>query len=95
MPTYMILGKLTPKALSHMDRADERDADGDRIVSSVEGKVLSFYYTFGRYDFVVIVELPSEAALAKALVEMQKWGTVSTETMTAMTRDEVYRALRS
>jgi uncharacterized protein with GYD domain len=94
MPTYMLLGKLTRKAIEHFDRAAERDADGERIITSLGGRVLAHYYTFGRYDFVVVVELPSEAALAKALVEIQKWGTVTTETMTAMSPDEVYRAVK-
>lgn len=94
MTTYILLGKLTAKAVEHFDRAAERDADGDRIIASVGGRVLAHYYTFGRYDFIVIVELPSEAALAKALVEMQKWGTVTTETMTGMTPNEVYTAVK-
>ncbi|MEN6518781.1 MAG: GYD domain-containing protein [Methanospirillum sp.] len=94
MTTFVILGRLTDKALAHMNRAAERDADGDRIIESVGGTVLAHYYTFGRYDFVVIVDLPSAAALAKALVEMGKWGTVTTETMTAMTPDEVYRVVK-
>jgi len=94
MTLFVILGILTQKALAHMDRAAERDADGDRIIASVGGRVLAHYYTFGRYDFVVVVDLPSEAALAKALVEMGRWGTVTTETMTALAPDEVYSALK-
>jgi uncharacterized protein with GYD domain len=94
MPTYILLGKLTSKALAHMDRAEERDADGDRIIASVGGRVLAHYYAFGRYDFIVIVDLPSEAALARALVEIGKWGTVTTETMTGMTPGEVYGAVK-
>ena len=94
MPTYILLGKLTQKAIEHFDKAAERDADGKRILESLGGRRIAHYYTFGRYDFVVVVELPSEAALAKALVEIQKWGTVTTETMTAMSPDEVYRAVQ-
>lgn len=94
MPTYILLGKLTQKAIERFDKAAERDADGKRILESLGGRQVAHYYTFGRYDFVVVIELPSEAALAKALVEIQKWGTVTTETMTAMSPDEVYRAVQ-
>lgn len=94
MPAYVILGRLTPKAITHMDRASERDADGDRIVESLGGRVLAHFYTFGRYDFVVIIDLPSAEALAKAVVEFGRWGTVTTETMTALSPDDVYRALK-
>lgn len=94
MPTYILLGKLTQKAIEHFDRAAERDAAGDRIIESAGGRVLAHYYAFGRYDFVVIVELPSEAALAKALIEIQRWGTVTTESMMAMTPADFYQAVR-
>lgn len=94
MTTFVILGRLTQKALMHMDRAAERDASGDRIIEAAGGRVLAHFYTFGHYDFVVVVDLPSEAALAKALVEMGRYGTVTTETMTALTPDEVYRAVK-
>lgn len=95
MPTYILLGKLTSKALAHMDRAAERDADGDRIIASLGGRVLAHYYTFGRYDFVVIADLPSEAALARALVEIGRWGTVTTESMSALSPEDVYRAVKT
>jgi uncharacterized protein with GYD domain len=95
MSTYILLGKLTKKALEHFDRAAERDAAGDQIIASVGGRVLAHYYCFGQYDFIVIVELPSEAALARALVEIGRWGTVTTETMTAMAPGDVYRAVKA
>jgi GYD domain len=55
---------------------------------------LAHHYTFGRDDFVVVMDLPSEAALAKAQVEIQKGGTVTIETLTAMSPDKVYRAVK-
>ncbi len=95
MSTFVILGRLTQKALAHMDRAAERDASGDRIIEATGGRVLAHYYTFGQYDFMVIAELPSADALARALMEMGRYGTVTTESMTALTPDEVYRAVKA
>ena len=78
MPLYVILGKLTDKAIENMKRAKERDEKGEQIIKSEGGKLLGLYYTFGRYDFVAIVELPSSEILAKVIIEIGKWGTVST-----------------
>ena len=90
MPLFIILGKLTDQAIANMKGAKERDDKAEQIITSAGGKFLSHYYTFGRYDFVAIVELPSAEILAKVIIEIAKWGTVSTETMTALLPDQMY-----
>jgi uncharacterized protein with GYD domain len=90
MPLFIILGKLTDMAIANMKGAKERDDKAEQIIISAGGKFLSHYYTFGRYDFVAIVELPSAEILAKVIIEIAKWGTVSTETMTALLPDQMY-----
>ena len=70
----------------------DRDARGEEIIRALGGKVLANYYTLGRYDFVIIVDLPSEEAMVKLLLEVGKWGTISTETLTGMSHELVYRA---
>jgi uncharacterized protein with GYD domain len=55
------------------------------------GKLLAHYYTLGRYDFVGIVDMPSNEALMKVIMELGKWGTVSTETVTALLPEDVYK----
>jgi uncharacterized protein with GYD domain len=44
---------------------------------------------------VAIFDLPSNNALMKVLLEIGKWGTVSTETMVALTPEQVHRAAAS
>ena len=90
MPLFIILGKLTDKAIEKMKEAKQRDDKAEQIIQSAGGKLISHYYTFGRYDFVATVELPSAEILAKVIVEIGKWGTVSTETMTALLPEEMY-----
>ena len=92
MAVYIILGKLTHKGIENSKDFAERDARGEKIVQAAGGRVLANYYTFGRYDFVVIVEVPSTEAMVKILTEIGKWGTLTTETLTAMPPDLVYRA---
>jgi uncharacterized protein with GYD domain len=90
MPLFIILGKLTDKAIGKMKEAKERDAKAEEIIRSEGGKLIGHYYTFGRYDFVAIVDLPSAEILARVIVEVAKWGTVSTETMTALLPEQMY-----
>ena len=49
-------------------------------------KFLSFYWTLGRYDTVVIMEAPDEKTVMKA--NMRVGDIVSTETMVALPREE-------
>lgn len=69
----------------------ERDSKGEKIVRALGGKVLANYYTLGRYDFVIIVDLPSEEAMVKLLLEVGKWGTISTETLIGMPPELRYK----
>ncbi|MDD1661572.1 MAG: GYD domain-containing protein [Methanomicrobiales archaeon] len=70
----------------------ERDAKAGQIIRAAGGELLAHYYTLGRYDFMDLVDLPSTEALAKCLIDIGKWGTVSTETMMTLAPEEVYRA---
>ncbi len=55
------------------------------------GRVISAYWTIGRYDAVVTLEAPSEKAVLKALM---RWGDLlSTETMPAIPREEAVKLL--
>jgi uncharacterized protein with GYD domain len=59
---------------------------------SKEGiKVLSHYWTLGRYDDVVIIEAPDEKAMLK--VGLALAGTVATETLVAIPRKEAIKLL--
>lgn len=91
MPVFVILGKLTQKAIETIKSAKERDSKAEQIIKAAGGKLLANYYTFGRYDFVAIAELPSDEALAKVFIEIAKWGTVRTESMTALLPEQMYK----
>jgi len=54
MTIYVMLGNLKSAAFEKMDSLEERDMKAKKVVESLGGKMLSLYYTFGRYDFVVV-----------------------------------------
>jgi uncharacterized protein with GYD domain len=93
MPLFVILGKLTPKAIEDINSVPERDAAAEQIIREAGGRLLAHYYTFGRYDFVDVVEMPSTEALAGAFLGIGRWGTISTETMTALLPEQLYKVV--
>ena len=90
MPLFIILGKLTDTAIRKMREARDRDEKAEKIIQAAGGKLIGHYYTIGRYDFIAIVEMPSPEVLAKAIIDVGKWGTVTTETMTALLPEQMY-----
>jgi uncharacterized protein with GYD domain len=90
MTLDVMLGKLTSEAIKNVKEIAERDSNGEQIIKAAGGKLLAHYYTFGHYDFVAIAELPSTEALAKVLIELGKWGTITTETMVALLPEQIY-----
>ena len=55
-------------------------------------KILAQYALLGRYDFVNILEAPSNEAISKVAVELGSRGTLQTMTMVAM---KVYDFIKS
>ena len=58
MPRFVLLGKLTFKALEAMENAKDRDIEGEKIIKAAGGELIAHYYTIGHYDFVVIQNYP-------------------------------------
>jgi uncharacterized protein with GYD domain len=56
-------------------------------------KILSNYWTLGRFDSVVIFEAPTEKDAMKFLVEAAKLGTATSETLVAIPREEAIKLL--
>ena len=91
MALYVTLGNLKSTAFEKFDSLEERDRKAKKIIESLGGKMLSLFYTFGRYDFVVIIDIPSKESLVKFLPIVAKFGTVRTETLETISPDMLYK----
>ncbi len=94
MPIFVVLGKLTQTAIENAKMIEQRDLKGEQIFKDAGGKLLAHYYTLGRYDFVMIVDMPSTEALAKVRFQLGKWGTITTETMIALLPEQIYKVAK-
>lgn len=94
MTIYVMLGELKGAAFEKFDSLEERDQKARKVVESLGGKMLSLYYTFGRYDFVVILDMPSKESIVKFLAIVAKFGTVRTETLETIPADLMYKTAK-
>jgi uncharacterized protein with GYD domain len=88
METYVILGNYTQQGVSAIKEGPARVEAVRKAVEATGGKVLGFYLTMGKYDFVVISEIPNTKVGAAVLLSMGAQGNVRTESMRALTEDE-------
>ena len=84
---FISLGKLRKKPTKDMtDEVTKMTAD----MAAKEGiKVLSFYWTLGKYDTVFTFEAPDEKAAMKMNIMASEF--VSTQTMVAIPREEAIK----
>jgi uncharacterized protein with GYD domain len=90
MPIFITQGKYTREAIKGMIAKPEDRAEAlSRTVSRAGGRLIGYYVTFGDYDFLTIVEAPSQTQMAAALLAAAGSGGISDlRTMLAMTSVE-------
>lgn len=88
MNTYLMLGKLTEKALSSIDQHSERITRFKQIVQEQGAKVVSFYLILGKYDLIAVLEAPNDDVMARIALIVGKRGNARTITMRAFDEKE-------
>ncbi|NLX49851.1 MAG: GYD domain-containing protein [Methanospirillum sp.] len=91
MALYVMLGNLKSEAFDMLDGIEERDRKLADIMESLGGKIVGLYYMIGRYDFVLIFDMPEKENLVKLLAILGKHGSVRTETLETIPADMFYR----
>ena len=56
--------------------------------------MIALWYTFGRYDFVGIIDMPSRESVVKFLAIIAKHGTVRTGTLETIPAEMMYKIAR-
>jgi len=88
MSVYIMLMKWTQTGKEQIKDDAQRIERLRNIFKSIDGEIKALYFTFGRYDKIVIAEAPSDEAIGKALLMLGGFGTVSVETLKAFPEKE-------
>jgi len=84
MPIYIMFSTLTNEGRATIKKNPERIKEVDKEIEKMGAKVLAQYAVLGLYDFVNIVEAPSNEAIAKVSIELGARGTVQFVTLAAI-----------
>lgn len=96
MPYYMIQASYKEDAVRTLiSKPQDRAAMVDKMAKSAGGKLHSFFFCFGEYDVVAIVEAPSnEAAVASGLATVAGGAMAKYRTTVLLSPEEAVSAMK-
>jgi uncharacterized protein with GYD domain len=96
MPFYMLQIAYTPESFKAMiGNPSDRKAAAEKVAGAVGAKIHQFFFAFGKYDAVVIIEAPDDVAAAGAAMAVAASGGFSAgETTKLLTSDEAVAAMK-
>ena len=96
MPVYLDRFSYTPDAIKALlSQPEDRSAAAREVAESVGGKLLGFWYAFGVFDGVFLMEAPDNASAAALAMAVGAGGALSeVETTVLLDMDEAQDAMR-
>ena len=94
MSVYLMLTTLTDVGRKAIQEDPERLREINKEVEYMGVKILDQYALLGQYDFVNIVEAPSNEAVAKLAIRLSAKGTYQTLTLAAIAIDDLIETLK-
>src|SRR5262245_23273579 len=93
MRTYVLLSTVSPQGLQTLRSTPERLLEVNREVEAMGGRVLRQWALLGPYDFLSVVEAPSDATIARLTVELGSRGSARFETLPVVEVDDLLATL--
>ncbi len=93
MPVYVMLTTLTDEGRKTVKDKPERIREVNKEVEAMGVKILTQYALLGQYDFINILEAPSNEAVTKVALELGARGTLQTMTLPAISLDDFITAM--
>jgi uncharacterized protein with GYD domain len=96
MPLYLGRFSYTTDAIKALlDEPQDRSAAAREVADSLGGKLLGFWYAFGEFDGVFLMEAPDNASAAALAMAVGAGGALSEiETTVLLDMDEAQDAMR-
>jgi uncharacterized protein with GYD domain len=94
MSVYLMLTTLTDEGRKAIQEEPERLRELNKEVELMGVKTLVQYALLGQYDFVNIIEAPSNEAAARLAIRLSAKGTTQTLTLAAIPVEDLIAALK-
>ena len=94
MAIYVMLTTLTDEGRKTIKENPERIKQVNKEVEAMGVKIVAQYAVLGPYDFVNVLDAPSNEVISRVAIELGARGTLQTMTMAAMPLDEFIRGVK-
>jgi len=94
MAVYVMLTTLTDEGRKTIKENPERIKEVNKEVEAMGVKIVAQYAVLGPYDFVNVIDAPSNEVIARVAMELGARGTLQTMTMAAMPLDDFIRGVK-
>jgi uncharacterized protein with GYD domain len=94
MPVYLMLNSLTDAGRKAIQEDPEKLREVNKEVEYMGVKIIDQYALLGQYDFVNILEAPSNEVIAKLATRLSAKGTFQTLTLAAISIDALIETLK-
>ena len=94
MSNYILLLRWTEQGISKIKDSPARYNSFKSSVEKAGGKLIGGYYTFGKYDVVLIIEAPSDEVVMSLMLKVGSAGNVKSQTLKAFTAEEGIRIIK-
>ena len=93
MPTFVMLSTIGPDGFATLRENPQRLLEVNDDVESMGVKILHQWALLGQWDFINIIDAPSETVMAKVATTLAARGTLKTTTFTAVPVDDFLASL--
>lgn len=95
MPKFLVEASYTAEGMRGLikDKASGRKNAVEKALTSVGGKLESFYFAFGERDAVILCDLPDNISAAGLSIAVAASGMVESQITPLLTIEEVDKAL--
>jgi uncharacterized protein with GYD domain len=96
MPKYLIEGSYSDQGLKGLlqEGGSKRREAVEQLTKGMGGRLEAFYYAFGKDDFVIIVDLPSNVDASALSLAANASGAVESRITVLITPEEVDQATK-
>jgi uncharacterized protein with GYD domain len=94
MATYIALSTLTDDGRKTLKNNPGRIKEVNKEIEGMGIKILGQYAVLGAYDFVTLIEAPSNEAVMRMSVELGSRGTIQLMTLPALSVDDFIATLK-
>jgi uncharacterized protein with GYD domain len=95
MATYIVLANWTEQGVKTYPETTARAAAAGEAIERAGGKLTATWWTMGPYDFVGVMELPSDEAATALALRLGAQGNIRTTTMRAFSAAEMNAIIAS